>query len=91
METKLCQDMDIDIYLGTLMSEVYDDLTKRTKGFILSTYKHLKICDGCRKECLDSLRDFSSNEANCKIYPPRSFRLLKENERVLEELVEESG
>ncbi len=77
----------IDIYLGTLLNVAYKDLNEKSRKFIFSMYEHLKICGQCRDDYIETKRDFASNTAYTEMYPPKSFRLLKENEACLEKSV----
>lgn len=78
---------NLEIYLGTLLSVDYNNLSDKSRGFIVDMHKHLKDCEECRDYCLESKRELASNTIYSGIYSPENFRLLRENEKVLNGLV----
>ncbi len=90
MESEACSEdrgLDICFYIGTLSTATYTDLSELERRFINDMYEHFKNCDRCRNYYIDAKRDAASNIIFSKLYTPESFRLLKENERVLDSLI----
>jgi len=90
MESEACSEdrgLDICFYIGTLSTITYGDLSELERRFINDVHEHLKNCDKCGDYYIDAKRDAASNIIFSKLYTPDGFRLLKENERVLDSLI----
>ena len=70
-----------------MSSNVYGNLAELEKEFIIGAHKHLNICRKCRNYYTDTKRYLASNIIFFDDYPPASFRLLKENELILNSLI----
>ena len=79
--------MDVDIYMGTLSSVAYKDFSEKNKEFVSGTHRHLKECIKCRNYYIDAKKDAASDGTPSNPYTPASFRLLRENEKVLDSLI----
>ena len=79
--------VDIDFYMGTLASIAYKDFSEKDKEFINNTCRHLKDCVKCRNYYVDAKKDAASDTTFSEDYTPENFRLLRENEGVLDSLI----
>ncbi len=87
MNREVCiENKYVDLYLGTLLSVEYGDLSEKTRDFIFYMYNHLKSCDSCREDYVAIKRNIVSDTFYTGLYPPDSFGLLKRNEDYLKSL-----
>jgi len=78
---------NIICYLGVLGHESFSGLNLRDRKDIVRTYNHLKKCYICREGYIYFLEVISSNEGVSAGFSQENFRILKENEKLLEKLV----